>query len=203
MTERPSHLLKMPPLRAHRNRCNNPRVWESILSSPVWGTVGTSAAWVVTACLLIAGAVGCVLPVLPGHLIILIAAIAHRLMLGEDAGLRWWSFVILVVLMAISQTFEMLSGAAGTRWFGGTRWGAAGALVGTIVGLFFLPFGLLLGPLIGAFVCEIAFAKKETRPAVVSGVGSVVGTLAGMAFKIVVGVLMIGWFFLDVFLIGN
>ena len=34
-------------------------------------------------------------------------------------------------------------------------------------------------------------------------VGSVVGTLAGMGFKIVVGVLMTAWFFLDVFLIGN
>ena len=178
-------------------------MWDSIISSGAWQSVGTGAAWVVTACLLLAGAVGCVLPVLPGHLIILIAAIAHRLMLGEDAGLRWWSFVILVVLMAVSQTFEMVSGAAGTRWFGGTRWGAAGALIGTVVGLFFLPFGLLLGPLIGAFVAEIVFAKKETRPAVVSGVGSVVGTLAGMGFKIVVGVLMIGWFFLDVFLIGN
>jgi hypothetical protein len=27
----------------------------------------------------------------------------------------------------------------------------------------------------------------------------VVGTVAGMAFKIVIGVMMIGWFFVDVF----
>ena len=153
--------------------------------------------------MLLAGAIGCVLPMLPGHLIILIAAIGQRLMLGDDAGLRWWSFVILIVLMAISQTFEMLSGAAGSKWFGGTRWGAAGALVGTIVGLFFLPFGLLLGPLIGAFVGEIAFARKHAHHAALSGVGSVVGTLAGMGIKMVVGAVMIGWFFLDVFLIGK
>lgn len=146
--------------------------------------------------------VGCVLPVLPGHLIILIAAIAHRLMLGADSGLRWWSFVVLVLLLAISQAFEILSGAAGAKWFGGTRWGAAGALVGSIAGLFFLPFGLLLGPLIGAFAGEIAFAKKQTRHAAISGVGSVVGTLAGMGFNIVIGILMIGWFLLDVFFIG-
>ena len=158
-------------------------------------------AWAVTISLLLAGAVGCVLPVLPGHLIIFIAAVAHRLMLGDEAGLQWWSFVILVILMTVSQTFEMISGAAGTKWFGGTRWGAAGALIGTIAGLFFLPFGLLLGPLVGAFVAEVAFAKKETRPAAISGVGSVVGTLAGMGFKIVVGILMIGWFLLDVFVI--
>ena len=177
-------------------------MWESIVSSPVWGGVGTGAAWLVTACLLIAGAVGCVLPVLPGHLIILMAAVAHRLMLGADgSGLEWWSFVVLVALLAISQTLEVLSGAAGTRWFGGTRWGAFGALAGGIAGIFFMPFGLLVGPLLGAFICEIAFAKKETRPAVISGMGSVVGTLAGMGIKMVIGTMMIVWFFLDVFLI--
>ena len=178
-------------------------MWESIQSNEMWQGAGTGAAWFVTVCLLLAGAVGCVLPVLPGHLILLIAAVAHRLMLGEASGLRWWSFVILILLMAISQTFEMLSGAAGSKWFGGTRWGAVGAIIGSIVGLFFLPFGLLLGPLIGAFVCEIAFARKQGHHAAISGVGSVVGTLAGMGFKMLVGVLMIGWFLLDVFLIGK
>lgn len=177
-------------------------MWEAIQSSGAWQGAGTGVAWLVTVCLLLAGLIGCVLPVLPGHLILLIAAIAHRLMLGAESGLQWWSFIILVILMAISQAFEMISGAAGTKWFGGTRWGALGAIVGSIVGMFFLPFGLLLGPLIGAFVGEIAFAKKQTHHAAISGVGSVVGTLAGMGFKIVIGVLMIGWFFLDVFLIG-
>jgi uncharacterized protein len=172
-------------------------------SSGIWQGAGTGVAWLVTGCLLVAGAVGCVLPVLPGHLILLIAAAAHRLMLGEDSGLRWWSFVVLVALMAISQTFEMLSGAAGSRWFGGTRWGAVGALLGTIIGLFFLPFGLLLGPLIGAFTLEIFVARKQTKSAALSGVGSVVGTLAGMGVKAVVGLTMIGWFFLDVIWIGK
>lgn len=176
---------------------------EMIQTNGVWQGVGTGAAWLVTICLLVAGAIGCVLPVLPGHLIILIAAIAYRLMLGAESGLRWWSFLILIVLMAVSQAFEMLSGAAGAKWFGGTRWGAIGAVVGSIVGMFFLPFGLLLGPLIGAFVCEIAVARKQGHHAAISGVGSVVGTLAGMGFKIAVGILMIGWFLLDVFLIGQ
>ena len=178
-------------------------MWEIMQSNGVWQGVGTGAAWIVTGCLLVAGVVGCVLPVLPGHLILLIAAVAHRLMLGEAAGLRWWSFLVLVVLMAVSQAFEILSGAAGSKWFGGTRWGAVGALVGTLVGLFFLPFGLLLGPLIGAFVLEILVARKQPKSAAVSGVGSVVGTLAGMGVKAVVGLVMIGWFFLDVFWIGK
>jgi len=178
-------------------------MWDIYHLAAVWDGVGTGVAWLVTGSLLVAGLVGCVLPILPGHLILFIAAVAHRLMLGEASGLRWWSFAILLVLMAISQTFEMVSGAAGTKWFGGTKWGALGALIGSMVGLFFLPLGLLLGPLIGAFVLEIAVARKEAKPAAVSGVGSVVGTLAGMGFKIVIGLVMVAWFFLDVFLVGK
>jgi uncharacterized protein YqgC (DUF456 family) len=173
------------------------------MTSPVWGSVGVGAAWLVTVCLLLAGVVGCVLPILPGHLILFMAAVAHRLMLGAaGSGLQWWSFVILGVLMAVSQTLEMVSGAAGAKWFGGTRWGALGALVGAIVGMFFMPFGLLAGPLLGALAGELGLARQEARPAVISGVGSVVGTLAGIGIKLAIGLVMIGWFFLDVFLIG-
>lgn len=157
----------------------------------------------VTGSLLLAGLIGCVLPILPGHLILIMAAVAHRLMLGaEGSGLEWWSFVILAVLMALSQTLEIISGAAGTRWFGGTCWGAVGALVGGIAGMFFMPFGLLVGPLVGAIVCEISFARKETLEAVHSGVGSMVGTLAGMGIKIVIGLVMIVWFLIDVWFVG-
>lgn len=172
-------------------------------SGDVAQSVGTGLAWFITINLLFAGAVGCVFPLIPGHLIILIAAIAHWAMLRGSSGMHWWSFAVLLLLMAISQVFEMLSGAAGSRWFGGSRWGAVGAVLGSIAGFFFFPIGLLLGPLIGAFLLEIAFARKQARPAVVSGVGSVVGVVAGMGFKIVIGALMILWFFLDVFLIGK
>ncbi|MFK7851646.1 MAG: DUF456 family protein [Akkermansiaceae bacterium] len=136
---------------------------------------------------------------MPGHLLILGGAVAYRLMIGPEAGIPWWSFGILLVLMAISQTLELISGSLGSKWFGGSKWGAIGALVGGVGGLFFLPFGLLLGPLAGAFGFEYLFAKKETRESMVSGVGSVVGVVAGMGFKIVIGILMIAWFFADVF----
>jgi uncharacterized protein YqgC (DUF456 family) len=76
-----------------------------------------------------------------------------------------------------------------------------GALVGGIVGIFFLPFGLLIGPLIGAFGFERLFAKREIRESAVSGVGSMVGTLVGIVVKVVIGVAMVVWFFLDIWVI--
>ena len=164
-------------------------------SLPVMGTV---AAWMATISLLALGFVGTLVPFLPGHLILFFAAVAHWLMLRQDSGVEWWTFVVLGFLLILSQVFEFLSGAAGTRWFGGTRWGAFGALIGGIGGIFFIPFGLILGPLIGSMFCEFVFAKKEVRSATLSGVGSVLGTAAGMVIKIIVGVLMIVWFVVDV-----
>lgn len=176
-------------------------MWEIIQTSELLQGFGVGGAWFITIALLVAGLLGCVVPILPGHLILLIAVIAYRLMLGQEAGLAWWSFAVLVLLMAISQTFEFLSGAAGSKWFGGTRWGAIGAIIGSLAGFFFFPLGLLLGPLIGAFLFEMAFAKQQAKPAAISGVGSVVGTLTGMVFKMVVGILMVGWFLVDVFVL--
>lgn len=164
-------------------------------SLPLMGFV---AAWVVTACLLMLGLVGTLVPFLPGHLILFFAAVGHWLMLRQDSGVEWLTLVVLGFLLISSQVFEFLSGAAGTRWFGGTRWGAAGALIGGMVGIFFIPFGLILGPLIGSMFCEFVFAKKEVRPATISGVGSVLGTVVGMVVKIIVGVLMVVWFLVDV-----
>jgi len=165
--------------------------------------LGDGVIWILSIGLVLAGVVGCVLPVLPGHLLILAGAVVLRLGLGEEAGLRWWSFLILVVLMAASQAFEIFSGAAGAKWFGGSKWGATGALIGGIVGIFFLPFGLLVGPLLGAIIGEMAMAKKETKPAVMSGVGSMVGTMVGMGVKLAVGGVMVIWLLLDLFLIGK
>jgi uncharacterized protein len=104
--------------------------------------------------------------------------------------------------MAISQFFEIISGSLGSKWFGGSRWGAIGALIGGLAGLLFLPFGLVIGPLIGAFGCEILFAKRSTKESAASGLGSVVGTLSGLVCNLIVGALMIAWFFVDALWIG-
>ncbi len=163
-----------------------------------YGMALTGLAWLITGSLIVLGFIGTLVPFLPGHLILFFAAIAHRLMLGADSGVEWWTFVVLGVLLTISQILEFMSGAMGTRWFGGSKWGAAGALAGGVVGLFFMPFGLILGPLIGSMLFELMFAKKKVKPATVSGVGSVLGTVAGLAIKVVVGLMMIGWFIVDV-----
>lgn len=181
-------------------------VWQAISEWNGWHGLSVGGAWVVTASLIVVGFAGCLIPVIPGHLMIFLAAVSHGLsmevLLDRDSGVEWWTFVVLGLLLALGQAFDLLSGAAGARWFGGTKWGAAGAVVGGIVGLFFMPFGLVLGPLAGAYAFESWFAKQSPRPAMVSGFGSAVGALSSLVVKLVVGVMMIGWFVIDVFFVS-
>ena len=55
--------------------------------------------------------------------------------------------------------------------------------------------------MLGAVGFELVVAGKPPKPAMASGVGSVVGTLSGLLLKFGIGVLMLLWFFLDVFFI--
>lgn len=77
--------------------------------------------------------------------------------------------------------------------------GPFGAFAGGLLGLFFLPFGLILGSLIGSFVCEWGFADQKVKPATVSGVGLVVGALAGMVVNVFFGIAMVVVFLVDIF----
>lgn len=161
--------------------------------------VMTWGVWVATGSLVMLGLAGTVVPFLPGPLLIFAAAFVPFFTLDDGGGVEWWGIIVLGLGLILSQVLEYLSGAVGTMWFGGTKWGAFGAFVGGIVGVFFMPFGLLLGPLIGAFTCEWLLTEKTVKPATASGVGSVIGTLTGMVLKIIVALIMTAVLIADIF----
>ena len=114
--------------------------------------------------------------------------------LGFAMGTR-----ILLLLVIVSYIIDFAGGALGAKWFGASKWGAIGALAGGVAGFFFMPLGLLVGPLAGAVIGELAFARKALKPATKSGVGTVVGTAGGVAGKLAVAALMILWMVIDIF----
>ncbi len=151
--------------------------------------------WSLTLLLMLVGLAGTVLPLLPGTTIILAAAILHHVMLGPARSVGWWTIAGLAVLTVLSYVLELLSGSIGAKWFGATRWGAFGGIVGAIVGMFFFPLGLFLGPMIGVLVGEI-LGGKELLPAGKSSWGTLLGTTAGMVMKVTIALVMIAWFLL-------
>src|SRR5262245_11947562 len=93
--------------------------------------------WLLTIVLFAVGLIGTIVPVLPGSTVILAAAILHRIMLGADKSIGWSTITVLVLLTLATYGLDVLAGYYGAKYFGATRWGTFGAIVGAFVGLFF------------------------------------------------------------------
>jgi uncharacterized protein len=146
--------------------------------------------WSLTIGLMLVGLVGTVLPLVPGTVLILCGAVLNHFTLHT---VGWPTLVVLTGLAILAMLLDVLSGAMGAKYFGATRWGAIGGILGAVVGLFFGVIGIFVGPLIGALVGEL-LGGKGILPAGKSSWGTFVGTTAGIAGKLAIGLLMIGWF---------
>jgi uncharacterized protein len=153
--------------------------------------------WLIAIALMAIGLIGTLLPVVPGAIIILAAAVIHQIMLGSEKSLGWWNIGALVLLTLLSYALEFSGGYFGAKRFGATKWGAFGAMIGAIAGLFF-PFpGLIVGPVVGAIAGELV-AGKRLLSAGRAGWGTLLGNLAGILGKLTIGLVMVSWFLLSV-----
>ena len=95
---------------------------------------------------------GCIVPCVPGPLLGWCALLA--LAFSRFAIPTAW-LVAAGAVMAVVTVLDYIVPAYGAKKFQCTRWGIFGCTVGTIVGMFFLPFGILIGPFAGAALGEL------------------------------------------------
>ena len=153
--------------------------------------------WFFAIVLFAVGLIGTVVPIIPGTVVILAAAVVHRMMLGSDKSIGWWTICFLVLLTLASYAFDFLGGYFGAKHFGATKWGAFGAIIGAFGGLFFGLLGLFVGPVVGAIAGEF-IAGKRLVAAGRAGWGSLLGNLGAMVAKLVIGLVMITIFLVTV-----
>ena len=153
--------------------------------------------WFITIVLFAIGLIGTVLPVVPGTTVILAASIIHRVMLGAELSVGWKTIALLVLLTAATYVLDFLGGYFGAKFFGATKWGMLGAVIGLLCGLFFGLVGLFLGPVVGAIAGEIVGGKRLVD-AGRAGWGSLLGNLGGMMGKLLIGLVMITIFLTSV-----
>ena len=133
--------------------------------------------------IIILGIVGCILPVIPGPPIAFIGVL--MIYFFCDDAISTSSIVISAILTVVTIILDYLIPSLGVKYFGGTKYGKWGSFIGTLVGLFFLPWGLIAGPFLGAIVGEIV-GNSTGSTAIKSGIGSLMGFLLGVLFKFIV-----------------
>ncbi|MEM1441654.1 MAG: DUF456 domain-containing protein [Verrucomicrobiota bacterium] len=173
--------------------------FENLLS----GGAMTTFTWTLIIAFLVIGFLGTFLPILPGTTLIYAGCLIHYFALGlEASGLAWQGLVFITILYILSLILDWFSGAIGAKWFGSSKWGIIGAIIGGVIGIFFSLPGLIIGPIVGVFVFEMAFAKKQVKDAGNSTIGTVVGGVAGVIGKVILALGMLAWYIGDVFVIN-
>ncbi len=133
--------------------------------------------WIVAGVLLLTGFVGSIVPLLPGTTLMLVAVLLQKWLL--PATLPWPVVGWIAVAWLLSILADFGCTILGTRLFGGTKWGMAGASGGALIGMFFSLPALLLGTMLGAVVAEKWGAKRTTHESLRAGTGAAVGFFLG------------------------
>ena len=142
---------------------------------------------ILAALAIVAGIVGCFVPIIPGPIV---AYSGLLCMIPTSKSPSVAMLVLFGVITAVVTVLDYVVPAMGAKKFKCSKWGIWGCTIGTFIGIFYFPIGLLLGPFLGAVVGEL-IARKTLVKAAKGGLGALLGFLAGVFIKVVACILML------------
>jgi hypothetical protein len=150
----------------------------------------TVVLWLAASVLIVIGALGLVLPALPGAPLMFVGALLAA-WAENFAYLGYGSLIVLGLLAALAVAVDFIASAFGVKRFGASARAVTGATLGAIVGIFFGVVGVLVGPFVGAVVGELT-VRRNLAAAGRAGVGAALGFALGAAAKLAIAFAMIG-----------
>ncbi len=144
---------------------------------------------------ILAGIIGLIFPFLPSvpmvFVGILIFAIATKF-----AIISIWIIFLMLFFTIISQLINYAMSIYGAKYFGATKYGIWGGIIGIFVGIILAPFGLIsifICPPLGTLLGEIIGVKKFLQSSK-SSLGSLLGIFVGTMANIFIIAWMISIF---------
>lgn len=130
---------------------------------------------------------------IPGPLLVALGALFYGLQTSfyTITPLQISIFIILgLVGIIIDNVFALI----GAKKFGASKFGIIGAFIG-MLGIFVIgPFGVIVGPMLGAFVGELLFNKAEGTNPFRAAIGALLGFITGIMAKVTIAISLVIWF---------
>ncbi len=147
--------------------------------------------------LILLGFIGSFLPILPGPPLAYLGILIQQLQDKPPFSVFWvvvWGIVVVFITV-----LDYWLPVYGTKKFGGSKWGSRGSIIGLIIGALFLgPFGVIIGPFLGAYIGELYIGNNNSF-ALKSALGSLFGFLAGTLVKIITVFGLLVYLFIGLF----
>ena len=134
---------------------------------------------------LIIGFLGCIVPFLPGPQISWIALLLIKFTKQYSENISWQWIVLWAVIVIVTIVLDYVVPIWGTKKMGGSKLGTWGAATGTIIGLFFIPWGIIFGPFFGALAGEW-MNGTQNKDSLKAAFGSFIGFLFSTGLKLLV-----------------
>ena len=151
----------------------------------------------VSVLLIIIGILGSIVPILPGPPIVFCGLLLVHFSSNQPFTIEL--LIIFGVLAILSAIIDNVLPVYATKKFNGSNKGVWGSAVGLIIGLFFFPpFGIIIGPMLGAFIGEI-IDGKSTNNAFRPAFGSFIGFLSSIFLRFALSIVMAYYFVVEVF----
>jgi uncharacterized protein YqgC (DUF456 family) len=139
------------------------------------------------------GIIGTVLPIIPGTVLIFVAALVYALVEGFQA-VGWPTLVLLGILATLATTADIWISSLGAKMGGASGWSVVVGLLGGLAGfiVFNLP-GAILGAILGVLLTEI-IRVGDWRQALKAGSGWLIGWALSTVFQLGMGLIMVAIF---------
>lgn len=142
--------------------------------------------------LILLGLAGSFLPVLPGPLTSWLGLFV--LSYSDGIVISSTFLIITFVIALLIFILDYIIPVAGTKRFGGSKSGMIGTSLGLVVGLLSpIPFGIIIGPFLGAIIGELLH-KNDINRATKAAFGSFIGFITSTFLKFIIAVVYFGLF---------
>jgi len=108
------------------------------------------------------------------------------------------TIIVFFVIMLVSLAIDFFAPMLGAKKHKASKLGVFGAFAGITVGIFFGIWGIVFGPFVGAMLGEFV-SGKGIKQAFGSALGTFIGMMLGSLLKIVIILVMAGFFIASLF----